>query len=375
MASCPRVEAGRNVDVVESAGDPNSKQPFDTGAEDARSHFQDQGGAQRSLPGFSEAEGKGRPSVYQRDSANARSIPAHSCVGHLKCSASAAEYPSPRSKDSKKFSKVRFDAQPITAIWPAHTSKEYDRRSIVVDLSKTPFALFRKDAVLMKTATASAAAPSAPLPRPSPAALAVSYQVRDAPLKSPVSSTSQEMQVAGSEDSDTSDSSIGHTDTETDLDPSDSDSSPCSKKIPGLRKSIADVKPAYFGVWKRTSSEGYEELLQSSGVPKKAAVMAMRKHPVHIIDHDGAYFRLIVKNGLSKVDNTFFIGDEPRVVSTSKVEKCFNAYFYFKTFKIQVAGASTKTPYKFVCLTFNPTDLFKKLLEMKRCLPIRSFVY
>lgn len=321
MPSCPIVEAERNVAVVESAGELNSTRPFDAGAEDARSHFQDQGDVQPSLPGFSEAEGKGCPSVYQRDSASARSIHAHSYAGHSKCSARATESPPPRSRDSKKILKVRFDAQPITAIWPAHTSKEYDRRSIVVDLSKTPFALFRKDAVLMKTATTAATAPSAPLPRPSPAAFAVSYQIPDAPQKSPVSSTSQEMQMTSSEDSDTSDSSIGHTDTETDLDPSDSDSSPRSKKMPGLRKSIADVKPAYFGVWKRTSSEGYEELLLSSGVPKKAAVMAMRKHPVHIIDHDGAYFRLIVKNGLSKIDNTFFVGDEPRVVSTSKVEK------------------------------------------------------
>ncbi|CAM9318912.1 unnamed protein product, partial [Hapterophycus canaliculatus] len=71
---------------------------------------------------------------------------------------------------------------------------------------------------------------------------------------------------------------------------------------------------AFYGVWKRTSSEGYEDLLLSSGVPKRAVVMAMKKHPVHIIDHDGSYFRLIVKNGLSKVDNTFFIGDEPKQV-------------------------------------------------------------
>lgn len=339
MASCPSKEAKRNVAVMESAHEPNSKSSIDTEAEDATGHLQDQGNAQHSLPGFSEAGGKGRPSVDQRDSASARSFRAHSDAEHSKCSAGAAESPSPRSIDSKKFSKVRFDAQPITAIWPAHTSKEYDRRSIVVDLSKTPFALFRKDAVLMKTAAAAATAPSAPLPRPSPAALAVSYQIPDVSKKSPVSSTSQEMHVAGSEDSDTSDSSIGHTDTETDLDPSDSDSSPCSKKMLGLRKSIADVKPAYFGVWKRTSSEGYEKLLLSSGVPKKAAVMAMRKHPVHIIDHDGAYFRLIVKNGLSKVDNTFFIGDEPRVVSTSKVEKLLNAHFYFEAclkYRLQV---------------------------------------
>ena len=43
--------------------------------------------------------------------------------------------------------------------------------------------------------------------------------------------------------------------------------------------------------------------------------------PVHIIDHDGSYFRLIVKNGLSKVDNTFWIGEEPKQV---------RSYFYYR---------------------------------------------
>lgn len=224
--------------------------------------------------------------------------------------------PQPRSSGSKSCQIVRFEAQPITSIWPALSSKEYDRRSIVVDLSKTPFALFRKDAVLMKGAAA-ATAPSTPLPKPSPAALDVGYQtaIPGVPSKSTSCPSSESSR---SEDSDTSDSSTGHTDTETDLDPSDSESSPYSKRMPGPRMGVSDAAPAFFGVWKRTSSEGYERFLRSSGVPKKATAMALRKHPVHIIDHDGAYFRLIVKNGLSKVDNTYFIGDEPKVDKIGK---------------------------------------------------------
>lgn len=123
-----------------------------------------------------------------------------------------------------------------------------------------------------------------------------------------------------------SESSEGHTDletddTETDWHSDDADSSCSSSESSAClvdqqlrRGSNSESGPAFYGVWKRTSSEGYEELLLMSGVPKRAVAVAMRKHPVHIIDHDGSYFRLIVKNGLSKVDNTFWIGEEPKQV-------------------------------------------------------------
>lgn len=242
------------------------------------------------------------------------------CAGDL----DGAVPPSPKQK------KVRFDAQPITAIWPAVS--DYDRKSIVVDLSKTPFALFRKDAVLMKTGTS--ADPSAPLPRPSPPALpgqtpatpvrAVSRHrasetaiaadcatTQVPPSPDTPSPTRRRSEPAGLWDSDSSD--CGHTDVETDS--SDCGHSDTDSNISFERRGSNSEGPAFYGVWKRTSSEGYEALLLSSGVPKRAVSMAARKHPVHIIDHDGTYFRLIVKNGLSKVDNTLFIGDEPSVVS------------------------------------------------------------
>lgn len=249
---------------------------------------------------------------------------------------------------------VRFEAQPITAIWAADSSSDYDRRSIVVDLSKTPFALLRKDSVLMKQS--SVADMSAPLPRPSPPTQDRSTQQQQSgaarAIASPARSSEHKTPVAGVWDSDASDSSSGHTDNETDMDQSessdmdscydsccdqprvakqprfsgtgpddmvmDSDSStdveqPCLDQLE-RRGSLEATGPAFYGVWKRTSCEGYEELLRSSGVPRRAAALALAKHPVHIIDHDGAYFRLIVKNGLSKVDDTFFIGEQ-RVVS------------------------------------------------------------
>lgn len=234
--------------------------------------------------------------------------------------------------------KVRFDARLTTAVWPADSN--YDRRSIVVDLSKTPFALFRKDALLMAKPTAVAGTATGPFP-PSTANLRTIPRNADVAIVSPQTSalragatertaiatattcaaeggrdspppndacTLRRAELCYSWDSEESDGSCV-TDNETDnnTEHSETDSNPCCER--------RSVEPAFFGVWKRTASEGYEALLLSSGVPKRAATTALRKHPIHIIDHDGTYFRLIVKNGLSKVDNTFFIGDEPRTVS------------------------------------------------------------
>ncbi|CAB1104461.1 unnamed protein product [Ectocarpus sp. CCAP 1310/34] len=254
---------------------------------------------------------------------------------------------------------VRFPHQPISAIWVADSVLDYNRRSIVVDLSKTPFALFRRDAVMMKQARTSVD-PSAPLPPPGPPALSppqVSAAAAACPApfpappgRSPVGSPDAAAaadsdaspsppsaerrrprgdRLAKQWESESSESSEGHTDLETDDTETDwhSDADDCCSVDSGTEEAPPCVvvqqqlrrgsnsesgSPAFYGVWKRTSSEGYEELLLSSGVPKRAVAMAMKKHPVHIIDHDGSYFRLIVKNGLSKVDNTFFIGDEPK---------------------------------------------------------------
>lgn len=204
--------------------------------------------------------------------------------------------------------RVRFDMQPITAIWLAHS--DYDRRSIVVDLSKTPFALFRKDAVLMKSATSGD--PSAPLPPPGPPSLpaqtvsrssaftcspvtldettvhsSIEASSSSSPPKAPVSPR-RRSELTGSWDSDSSDGSAGQTDTETDFDHSDTESNPCSEKLEERRGSgVHSDGPAFYGYWKKTRSEGYEKMLLSSGVPKRAVAAALRKHTVHIIDHDG----------------------------------------------------------------------------------------
>lgn len=252
----------------------------------------------------------------------------------------------PNHRPQKKA--VRFPSQPISAIWVADSVLDYNRRSIVVDLSKTPFALFRRDAVMMKQARTSVD-PSKPLPPPGPPQEAVGPLATVSPSAdcdaSPPSSQSAPSsgerrpsdKLAKLWDSESSESSEGHTDMETDDAETDwhsdaesacssckeKEAPPCVVEQQQLRRgSNSESGPAFYGVWKRTSSEGYEELLLSSGVPKRAVAMAMKKHPVHIIDHDGSYFRLIVKNGLSKVDNTFFIGDEPKQV-------CVHALCFF----------------------------------------------
>ena len=223
---------------------------------------------------------------------------------------------------------VRFSSVEISAIWNACSAEDYNRRSIVVDLSKTPFALFRRDAVMMKQARTLSG--SAPLPPPAPPALppqAVSPPGPDG-KESPSSSPPPSLRRRSGRlwDMESSESSEGHTDmetddTETDWHSDDADSICSSSEGSGClvdqqlrRGSNSESGLAFYGVWKRTSSEGYEELLLKSGVPKRAVAVAMKKHPVHIIDHDGSYFRLIVKNGLSKVDNTFWIGEEPKQV-------------------------------------------------------------
>lgn len=238
----------------------------------------------------------------------------------------ATEGAVPHSEISPKLTRVAtrprvtFDARLTTAVWPALSG--YDRTSIVVDLSKTPFALFRKDAVLMAKAAAATTTPECCVP-PSPAplglpqihdkgvpALPSAADANDGGIESPRQRDATRSRLRSASWDYESDSSSAVTDTET---CSETDSIPCLDRWEG--GGLEEEGPAFYGVWKRTSSEGYDALLLSSGVPKRAIAMALRKHPVHIIDHDGAYFRLIVKNGLSKADNTFFIGDEPRMVS------------------------------------------------------------
>lgn len=255
-----------------------------------------------------------------------------------------------KEKKTHRHKAVRFSSVEISAIWNACSAEEYNRRSIVVDLSKTPFALFRRDAVMMKQARALSG--SAPLPPPAPPALPPQQQAvspppgRDgnnkesasSPSSSPPPSSLRCRRSGGRMwDPESSESSEGHTDletddTETDWHSDDADSACSSSEGSTVCCPLVDQQlrrgsntsesgssaggggPAFYGVWKRTSSEGYEELLLKSGVPKRAVAAAMKKHPVHIIDHDGSYFRLIVKNGLSKVDNTFWIGEEPKQV-------------------------------------------------------------
>ncbi len=251
------------------------------------------------------------------------------------------------SKQPRRGTKhVHFASVEITSIWVADSVLDYNRRSIVVDLSKTPFALFRRDAVMMKQAGTLPG--SAPLPPPGLPALPHAQAVRPpgaaaetgptSPSSSPPSLPKKPCDALWGSES--SESSEGHTDMETDDTEtdwhSDADSvcSITSETPPGLvdqqlrRGSNSESGPAFYGVWKRTSSEGYEELLLRSGVPKRAVSVAMKKHPVHIIDHDGSYFRLIVKNGLSKVDNTFWIGEEPKQVRHALISAPNTAVFF-----------------------------------------------
>eukprot|EP00903_Cladosiphon_okamuranus_P009175 g8763.t1 len=235
------------------------------------------------------------------------------------------------TRQGRKTKAVRFSSVEISAIWNACSAEEYNRRSIVVDLSKTPFALFRRDAVMMKQARTLSV--SAPLPPPAPPALPAQQAVsllgaggKESPSSSPPPSLRRRSgRLWDVVESSSSSSSEGHTDMETDDTETDwhsddadsvcsaSESSACLVDQQLRRGSnTSESGPAFYGVWRRTSSEGYEEMLLKSGVPKRAVAVAMKKHPVHIIDHDGSYFRLIVKNGLSKVDNTFWIGEEPK---------------------------------------------------------------
>lgn len=225
--------------------------------------------------------------------------------------------------------RVRFGAPFVTAVWEAVA--DYDRRSIVVDLSRTPFALFRKDALLMARPPAMAATslPAKVVPAEpsiSPQSDTAVYERTAKPRDCEMLPATAAARVLGrgieslpdqrsyrrhaaelsSWDPEESDSSAV-TDTETDVDHSDTDSNPCSE--------TSSVKPAFFGIWKRTHSEGYETLLRTQGVPERKVAQVAKKHPIHIIDHDDQYFRVIINNGLSKMDNTFFIGDEPRQVS------------------------------------------------------------
>lgn len=269
---------------------------------------------------------------------------------------------------------VRFAPNLTTAVWFADSN--YDRRSIVVDLSKTPFALFRKDAVLMAKPTevapaaVAAAAPrvfadvarasatpcgtlsqqrvspeeveftplaiqrtsmattTAAAPEGTVAAMTTSYggelassrveaaAVAVVPVGVATTGSRSRSQSGDSWDSEESDSAVTDSEVLSDVSHCDSETG-----LDGLGEDAErrSEEPAFFGVWKRESSEGYEELLLSAGVPKRAAAVALKKHPLHIIDHDGTYFRLIVKNGLSKdQDNTFFIGDEPREVKKTQ---------------------------------------------------------
>lgn len=160
---------------------------------------------------------------------------------------------------------VHFASEPIIL---GYADANYDRRSIKVDLSRTPYALFHKDFYLLN--------------RPE------EYQAK--------MSTKENADHISDEDAL----------TEGDESSSEEDS---SNMIRMKRLLSLKSRPNFTGVWKRSAVEGFVELLILSGVPKSKAHSAASRRPIHIIDHDDDYFRLIVKNGLVKVDKHYIIGD------------------------------------------------------------------
>ncbi|CAM9233056.1 unnamed protein product [Chrysoparadoxa australica] len=79
-----------------------------------------------------------------------------------------------------------------------------------------------------------------------------------------------------------------------------------------LSPTIASRRSNFSGVWRRVRAEGFVDLLVFSGVSERAARCAAKRNPIHIVDHDDCYFRLIVKNGLVKADTHYIIGDEAK---------------------------------------------------------------
>jgi hypothetical protein len=185
--------------------------------------------------------------------------------------------PSSRSPPVRKArpAGVTFAEEPIIM---GTADPDYDRRSIRVDLSKTPYVLFRKDAYFMKHPEEYAPSPKSP-------------------QRNGCQQWSSDEEEAMTE---------GELESESDED--------CSITTAGLgrEKGLLPARPNFSGIWKRYKVDGFVELLMFSGIPERAARVAAQRAPFHIIDHDDDYCRIIIKNGLVKADNHYIIGDEPR---------------------------------------------------------------
>jgi hypothetical protein len=194
---------------------------------------------------------------------------------------------------AKRF--VHFAAEPVLL---GYAHADYDRRSIRVDLSKTPYALFHKDYYLMNH-------PEEYSPQHVKGSRSASWSSDDEELH-----TEGEM---SSSDEDSAQQSKGSNS-------SSSTSARHKRQLSLEKKPPRQPRPDFSGVWKRSRIEGFIELLVFSGVPKKAALNAAKRRPIHIIDHDDDYFRLIVKNGLIKADSHYIIGDDPLVERSGQTD-------------------------------------------------------
>lgn len=159
---------------------------------------------------------------------------------------------------------VRFAREPVIL---GRAVTDYDRTPIRVDLSKTPYALFHKDAVLLKN----------------PKDASPSHGGRGRTISN-VELWGEDVEADGRGGGTSSD----------------------DEEIELQRRR----RPNFSGVWRRDRAEGFEELLRFSGVNVRAAAAAAARSALHVIDHDDDYLRLIVKNGLVKVDSHYIIGDD-----------------------------------------------------------------
>eukprot|EP00953_Heterococcus_sp_UTEX-ZZ885_P040799 20848-Heterococcus_DN1.PRE.1 len=133
---------------------------------------------------------------------------------------------------AKRF--VHFAAEPVLL---GYAHADYDRRSIRVDLSKTPYALFHKDYYLMNH-------PEEYSPQHVKGSRSASWSSDDEELH-----TEGEM---SSSDDDTAQQSKGS---------SSSTSARNKRQLSLEKKPPRQPRPDFSGVWKRSRIEGFIELL------------------------------------------------------------------------------------------------------------------
>lgn len=244
--------------------------------------------AECSVPGVE----KLKSALYSRDESRARG----------KRAASKDPYSSNPSSPLRSAS-VRFNEEHIVI---GIADENYDRSSIKVDLTNSPYALFHKDYLLMKKPTE-----YSPKANRRPSTPAFSNE-DGATTDDLFSSDEDDLEDAGK-------SPMGGLVSNSSSGSDSSASATLHRRISSLEKRKAS-RPNFSGIWQRSSVEGFAELLIFSGVPKALAAKASQRRPLHIIDHDDDYVRVMVKNGLVKSDCHYIIGDIPVIEKTGTTE-------------------------------------------------------